>query len=162
MERITKVKALIEEYGRGYEMLREAVEGLTEEALRFQAAPDKWSIHQILIHIADSDLVSTQRLKKVLAEEEPLLMSWEQDAWAKGLEYEKLDREQHLLLFQLLRAHMKPVLDHLTAEQSERMGMYENGERFTFHQMLEYRVKHVRIHLDQIERVKEAYRLSRV
>ncbi|GMX65462.1 hypothetical protein Elgi_47320 [Paenibacillus elgii] len=156
------MEALIEEYGRGYELLREAVEGLTEEELRFKPAPDKWSIHEILIHLADSELVSTQRLKKVLAEDEPLIMSWEQDVWVKNLGYEKQDREQHLLLFQMLRAHMQPVLVHLTADQIERVGVYEDGARFTFHQMLEYRVKHVRIHLAQIERVKEAYRQSRV
>ncbi|KPV61398.1 hypothetical protein QJ48_00280 [Paenibacillus sp. A3] len=156
------MEALIEEYGRGYELLRKAVEGLTEEELRFMPAPDKWSIHEILIHLADSELVSTQRLKKVLAEDEPLLTSWEQDVWAKSLGYERQDREQYLLLFQMLRAHMQPVLAHLTAEQAERVGVYEDGARFTFRQMLEYRVKHVRIHLVQIERVKEAYRQSRV
>ncbi|WP_025848077.1 DinB family protein [Paenibacillus ehimensis] len=156
------MEALIEEYGRGYKLLREAVEGLTEEELRFKPGPDKWSIHEILIHLADSELVSTQRLKKVLAEDEPLIMSWEQDVWAKSLGYEKLDREQHLLLFQLLRAHMQPMLIHLTAEQGDRVGVYEDGGRFTFRQMLEYRVKHVRIHLAQIERVKEEYCHSRV
>nr|WP_204343699.1 DinB family protein [Paenibacillus elgii] len=153
---------MIEEYGRGYELLREAVEGLTEEELRFKPAPDKWSIHEILIHLADSELVSTQRLKKVLAEDEPLLTSWEQDVWAKNLGYEKQDRDQYLLLFQMLRAHMQPVLAHLTVDQSERVGVYEDGARFTFRQMLEYRVKHVRIHLAQIERMKEACRQSQV
>lgn len=156
------METLIEEYSRGYVLLREAIEGLTEEELRFKPAPDKWSIHEILIHLADSELVSTQRLKKVLAEDEPLLMSWEQDVWVKNLGYEKQDREQHLLLFQMLRFHMRPMLVHLTADQSERVGVYEDGARFTFRQMLEYRVKHVRIHLAQIERVKEAYRQSRV
>ncbi|KEQ27687.1 DinB family protein [Paenibacillus tyrfis] len=156
------MEALIEEYGRGYELLREAVKGLMEKELRFKPAPDKWSIHEILIHLADSELVSTQRLKKVLAQDEPLLMSWEQDVWVKNLGYEKQDREQHLLLFQMLRAHMQPVLVHLTADQSERVGVYEDGARLTFRQMLEYRVKHVRIHLAQIEGVKEAYRQSRV
>ncbi|WP_407669410.1 DinB family protein [Paenibacillus ehimensis] len=82
------MEALIEEYGRGYKLLREAVEGLTVEELRFKPGPDKWSIHEILIHLADSELVSTQRLKKVLAEDEPLIMSWEQDVWAKSLGYE--------------------------------------------------------------------------
>lgn len=57
------MKELIEEYGQGYEMLRKS-EGLTEEELRFKPAPDKWSIHQILIHLAESELVSTQRIKK--------------------------------------------------------------------------------------------------
>jgi uncharacterized damage-inducible protein DinB len=72
-------------------MLRKAIGGLTEEELRFKPAPEKWSIHQILIHIADSELVSTQRIKKVLAEEEPILFSVDQNAWVDGLGYDQLD-----------------------------------------------------------------------
>ncbi|MED4752815.1 DinB family protein [Brevibacillus choshinensis] len=154
------MKELIEEYSRGYTMLREAIEGLSEEELRFKPAPDKWSIHQILIHVTDSEILSTHRLKKVLAEEEPLLISFDQNAWANNLGYDLQDREQSLLLFQMLRSSMQAILDHLTSEQSERVGVYADEGRFTFTQLLEYRVNHVRDHLAQIERVKEAYRLS--
>jgi len=155
------VEALIEEYGRGYDMLHEAVKGLTEEEFRYKPAPDKWSIHQILIHVTDSEVSSTSRLKKVLAEEEPLLISFDQDAWANNLSYDLLDREQYLLLFKLLRSSMQPILDNLTSEQSERVGVYADQGRFTFKQLLGYRVQHVRDHLAQIERVREAYRQSR-
>lgn len=152
------MEAFIDEYGRGYTMLREAIEGLTEEELRFTPAPDQWSIHQILIHVTDSEILSTHRLKKVLAEKEPLLISFDQNAWVRELGYDRLDREEHLLLFQALRSSMQPILDHLTSEQAERVGVYADAGRFTFAQLLEYRVQHVRDHLAQIERVREAYR----
>lgn len=155
------MEALIEEYGRGYAMLREAIEGLSEEELRYKPAPDKWSIHQILIHVTDSEISSTSRLKKVLAEEEPLLISFDQNAWANNLGYDLMDREQHLSLFKLLRSSMQTILDNLTSEQSERVGVYVDQERFTFKQLLEFRVKHVRDHLAQIKRVREAYRQFR-
>jgi len=154
------MEALIKEYGRGYEMLREAINGLTEEELRFKQAPDKWSIHEILIHVTDSEILSTHRLKKVLAEEEPVLISFQQNAWVNNLAYDLLDHEQYLLLFQLLRASMQTILDRLTSEQGERVGVYVDAGRFTFNQLLEYRVQHVRDHLAQIERVKAAYRQS--
>ncbi len=152
------MKAITEEYGRGYTMLRAAIEGLSEKELRFKPALDKWSIHEIIIHVADSEILSTNRLKKVLAEHEPLLISFDQDAWVHELGYDRLDREQHLLLFQILRASMQPILEHLTSEQAERVGVYADAGRFTFAQLLEYRVEHVRDHLAQIERVREAYR----
>jgi uncharacterized damage-inducible protein DinB len=154
------MEALIEEYGRGFAMLGEAIEGLAEEELRYKPAPDKWSIHQILIHVTDSEISSTSRLKKVLAEEEPLLISFDQNAWANNLGYDLMDREQHLLLFKLLRSSMQTILDNLTSEQGERVGVYVDQGRFTFKQLLEYRVQHVRDHLAQIERVREAYRQS--
>ncbi|MEB2298859.1 DinB family protein [Lysinibacillus xylanilyticus] len=151
------MEELIKEYALGYTMLREAIEGLTEEELRYKPAPDKWSIHQILIHVTDSEISSTSRLKKVLAEDAPLLISFDQEAWANNLGYDLLDREQHLLLFKLLRSSMQPILDHLTSEQSKRVGVYVDQAKFTFKQLLEFRVQHVRNHLDQIERVKIAY-----
>ncbi|MGE7946266.1 DinB family protein [Lysinibacillus sp. NPDC093688] len=151
------MEELIKEYALGYTMLREAIEGLTEEELRYKPSPDKWSIHQILIHVTDSEISSTSRLKKVLAEDAPLLISFDQEAWANNLGYDLLDREQHLLLFKLLRSSMQPILDHLTSEQSKRVGVYVDQAQFTFKQLLEFRVQHVRNHLDQIERVKIAY-----
>ncbi len=87
-------------------------------------------------------------------------MSIDQDAWANGLGYEQLDREQYLLLFQLLRSSMLPILTKLTAEQVERVGIYADAGRFTFKELLEYRVQHVRGHLAQIEQVKTVYRES--
>ncbi|MDN4093458.1 DinB family protein [Brevibacillus agri] len=157
-----RMEKLIEEYRQGCELLREAVEGLSEEELRFQPAPDKWSIHQLLIHVTDSEILSTHRLRKVLAEEEPLLLSFNQEAWVDHLGYERLDREQHMLLFQMLRASMLPLLENLTSAQLERVGQYPDGARFTFKELLEYRVQHVRDHLAQIARVKQAFRENKV
>ncbi|NGQ97262.1 DinB family protein [Brevibacillus sp. SYP-B805] len=152
------MKALIAEYGRGYDLLREAIDGLSEEELRFKPAPDKWSIHEILVHVADAEVVGVQRMKKVLAEEKPLLTSFDQDAWANGLTYEQLDREQYLQLFKLLRESMQPILARLTPEQCERVGIHDEAGPLTFRQLLERYVNHVRDHLGQIERVKRACR----
>lgn len=151
---------IIQEYASGHAMLREAIEGLTEDELRYKPAPDQWSIHQIIIHVADSEMSSTSRLKTVLAEDEPTLISFDQDAWANNLGYDLLDREQYLQLFKLLRLSMQTILDNLTNEQIERVGVYIDQARFSFKQLLVFRVEHVRGHLAQIERVKKAYRES--
>jgi uncharacterized damage-inducible protein DinB len=58
------MQALIEEYSRGYTMLRDSIRELSEEEIRFNPGKDKWSIHQIIIHITDSELVATHRMKK--------------------------------------------------------------------------------------------------
>ncbi|WP_079508917.1 DinB family protein [Mesobacillus jeotgali] len=151
------MQLLIEEYSRGYEMLRESIKGLSEEEIRFKPGKDKWSIHQVIIHITDSELVSTYRLKKVLSEPEPLLTSTDQDAWANSLNYEQLDREQYFLLFKLLRTSMLPILLNLTTEQLERGGVYADAGRFTFKELLEYRIQHIRGHLNQIEKLKKSF-----
>lgn len=156
------MKKLIEQYSRDYVLLREAVEGLSEEELHFQPSPDKWSIHQIVIHVTDAEVLALHRMKKVLAEEDPLLLSFDQEAWANNLGYERLDRELHLILFQMLRASMMPLLENLTPEQFERVGEYPDGARYTFKELLKMRTEHVRNHLAQIERVRRAYQENRV
>ena len=155
------MKALIAEYFRGHDLVREAIAGLTEEELRFKPAPDKWSIHEIIIHLADAEIVGVSRLKKVLAEDRPLLTSYDQDAWANSLEYDRQDREHHLLLFKMLRESMQPSLETLSAEQSERIGMHDEAGELSFRQLMERYVSHVRDHLGQIERVKTACRQSK-
>ncbi|WP_342772408.1 DinB family protein [Brevibacillus fluminis] len=118
------MEALIEEYGRRSVMLREAIEDLAEEEFCFKPALDKWNIHQIIIHVADSEILSTHRLIKVLAEESRYKFPLTKMHGQKNLRYDLLDREQHLHLFQLLRSSMPTILDHLTVEQSERVGLY--------------------------------------
>ncbi|MCS0670041.1 DinB family protein [Cytobacillus firmus] len=148
------MEELIEEYSQGHKMLRESIRELSEEEIRFKPGKDKWSIHQIIIHITDSELVSTHRLKKVLSEPEPLLTSPDQDAWVNSLNYDQLDREQYLLLFKMLRSSMLPILHNLKAEQLERVGVYADAGRFTFKELLEFRFEHIRGHIGQIERVR--------
>ncbi|WP_390886511.1 DinB family protein, partial [Brevibacillus borstelensis] len=86
----------------------------------------------------------------------------DQEAWTDNLGYDRLDRKQHMLLFQMLRASMLPLLENLTPEQLERVGQYPDGVRYTFKKLLELRVQHVRDHLSQIERVKQAFREHRL
>lgn len=156
------MQALIEEYSRGFTMLRESINELSEEEIRYNPGKDKWSIHQIIIHLTDSELVATHRMKKVLSEPEPLLPAPDQDAWASSLVYEQLDREQYLLVFKMLRSSMLTILHNLTTAQFERIAVYPDGARLTFKDLLEFRVDHIRGHLDQIERVRKDFREKRV
>ncbi|WP_134687021.1 DinB family protein [Brevibacillus migulae] len=155
------MKALIDAYLQGEERLRAAIAGLTEEELRFKPAPGKWSIHEIIVHVADAEIVGVQRMKKVLAEERPLLTSYDQDRWANTLHYDKQDREQSFMLFKLLREGMRPILEQVTDEQGQRIGLHDEAGELSFRQLLERYVNHVEEHLAQIEHVKNACQQSK-
>lgn len=148
---------LIREYEKGYERVRQALEGLSVEEMSFKPAPNKWSIHEIVVHLADAELVGVQRMKKVLAEERPLLTGYDQDGWANSLAYPALDWEMHLQLFKGLRESMLPVLARAQDADWERVGMHEEAGPLTLLQLVERYVGHVSQHLAQIERVKAAY-----
>jgi hypothetical protein len=140
------MEKLLEEYRCGYQLLRKSFVlslKLTNGAfIRFSSM---WQIP------------NWYPPRKVLSEEAPLLMSFDQDTWANTLEYEKLDSDQHLLLFKLLRSGMLPILEQLPAQKWGREGIYADAGPFTLKQLLEYRVEHIQGHLAQIARVREAY-----
>jgi hypothetical protein len=78
---------LIADYLRGPEKVATLVAPLAEALLNFRPAPDRWSIHEILRHLVDFELVTAVRMRKILAEERPALPPFDQNAWASRLHY---------------------------------------------------------------------------
>src|SRR5262245_61352845 len=77
--------------------------GLSAEQVRQPEAPGKWSIGQVLQHLADSELVWGFRLRMVLAHDRPRLTGYDQDRWAERLGYDEADPDQSLQEFSILR-----------------------------------------------------------
>jgi uncharacterized damage-inducible protein DinB len=148
---------LIAEYEKGYERLQQAIDSLTEEELHFKPGLDKWSIHEIIVHLADAEMIGVHRMKRVLAETNPMLTLYDQDGWARSLSYSELDAGQYLQLFRLLRESMLPVLKRAEEADWQRIGIHEEAGPLTLSQLLQRYVNHVRDHLAQMERVRAAY-----
>ena len=81
---------LIEEYLAGPGLLREAVAGLTAEELNARPIPDKWSTRQVIYHIADFEPVYADRMKRVIAEDNPPLRGGDPDVFAAKLAYDRV------------------------------------------------------------------------
>jgi hypothetical protein len=86
-------QSLIDEYAAGVDLLREAVQGMTPEQLRATPVPGKWSTQQVICHIVDFEPIYADRIKRVIVEDEPLLMSGDPDRFAAGLCYSERDVE---------------------------------------------------------------------
>ncbi|HEY0828495.1 MAG TPA: DinB family protein [Bacilli bacterium] len=152
-----ETEQLFNSYANGYNLVSQAISGLSEEEISYKPAPDSWSIHEIIIHLADSDIVGIHRMKKVLAETDPLLTAYDQDLWANNTHYARLDYKQHLALFKLLRESFVSLLGHVTENDLLRTGIHSEAGKLTLKQLLENYIKHVSTHVQQIERVKQAY-----
>lgn len=152
------MQRLIGEYAEGYRLLAEAIAGMSEEMLRFKPSPNEWSIKEIVIHAADAELVGVHRMKKILAEEHPLLLAFDQDVWTDRLQYSELDHRLYMELFRLLRDGMARILQQLKAEDFARTGVHNVAGKITLEDLLRSYIGHVQTHLRQIERVKAAYR----
>ena len=82
---------LIEQYAKGVGLVAESIKGLSREDFLATPVPGTWSIQQIVIHLMDSDLIASDRMKRVIAEENPAITAYNEAAFSQKLHYEKQD-----------------------------------------------------------------------
>ena len=131
-----------------------AVEGLTPAQLRRPEAPGKWSIAQVLQHLADSDLVWGWRMRLILAQDKPPITGYDQDLWADRLHYADADAAQALETLRVLRRNNLWLIERATAEDLKRVGIHaERGEESAGYLCGLY-AGHDLLHLRQLERIR--------
>jgi hypothetical protein len=136
--------------------LPRAVEGLSPQQLRQAERAGKWSISQILQHLADSEVVWAWRMRLILAQDRPQLTGYDQDLWAERLHYDQADPPDSLELFAVLRRANLRLLDGVSPADLKRVGVHvERGEESLEHLRRLY-AGHDLLHLRQIERVRRA------
>jgi uncharacterized damage-inducible protein DinB len=132
-----------------------AVAGLTSAQLQALPAPGEWSIQQILVHLADSEVIGYERIRRVIAEDHPRLQPYNEEAWGNNLHYHQQDPQFALELFRLLRQASAELLRLLPAEAWERVGLHtENGEMSLYTIFQTYH-NHGIAHLQQIENTRQ-------
>ncbi|MGE4054702.1 MAG: DinB family protein [Vicinamibacterales bacterium] len=136
--------------------LSRAIEGLSPQQLRQPEQRGKWSIGQILQHLADSDVVWAWRMRLILAQDRPQLTGYDQDLWAERLNYDQEDPSEALELFAVLRRANLRVIERASPADLKRVGVHvERGEESLEH-LLRLYAGHDLMHLRQIERVRRA------
>lgn len=119
-------------------------------------APGKWSMGQVLAHLADSDLVWGWRLRLILAQDRPPLTGYDQDKWADRLGYADLDPRDAVATFSVLRRGNLRLVERASPEDLQRVGVHvERGEESLAHQLKLY-AGHDILHLNQLERIRKA------
>jgi uncharacterized damage-inducible protein DinB len=143
------------------EALRRAVAGLSDAELRAPEAPDKWSIAQVVRHVADSEIVWGWRLRLVVAQDRPPITGYDQDAWADRLHYESAPVDDALAEFAALRRTHLRLVTSLAAADLARVGVHaERGEESVAH-MINLYAGHDLLHLAQIDRIRAVTRAVR-
>jgi hypothetical protein len=147
---------LIEHYAAGGEKLSLAIRGLTPEDLRVVPAADanvgRWSIQQVVIHCVDSDLVSTDRLKRMIAEDNPALIGYDENKFAQNLFYHEQSAEQAVQLIDLSRKVFAEVLRRLPKQAFDRKGTHNERGVITVGGYLKSTVDHLDHHLNFIHK----------
>jgi hypothetical protein len=150
---------LLGAFTKGPDRLRAAITELSEGELRARArGPRQWSAHEIVIHTADSELQGTYRFRKIWAQSGCELPGYDQDAWARELDYlgsnTAADRENALELLAMLRRAMTPLLMRATADVWNRWGTHPEYGKITLRNVLELYADHTERHIAQILQIR--------
>ena len=153
-------RELIEHYARGGEKLALAVRGLTREDLLAPPPADdpnvgKWTIQQVVMHLADCEAVHADRIKRVIAEDNPTLLAFDENKWASALHYESQSAEDAVTLVELTRGQLGNVLRQLPAPAFERTGTHSVSGRKTLLDLVQGAVDHLEHHVRFIHRKRE-------
>ena len=136
--------------------LRQSLDGLSREQLARPEAPGKWSIRQVVQHLADSDLVWGYRVRMVLAHDRPPLTGYDQDRWAERLRYDQSDEQLALQDFNVLRQSNLRLITSAPKADLDRVGVHaERGEESVAH-MIRLYAGHDLLHVRQIARIRAA------
>jgi hypothetical protein len=151
---------LIARYSSGYGEVLDALRDFPAELLTAHPLPGKWSAREIVHHLADSESTSAIRLRRLLAEERPVIQGYDQDQFATRLKYNERDIEPSLEAFRSARATTTQILKLMTEDDWNREGEHTESGRYTVEDWLEIYAAHAHNHAAQIRRLREALQAS--
>lgn len=127
------------------------LKGAPSSKLRKRPAPGKWSVAEILAHLADTELVSGYRIRMILGAPGTPIPAFDQDAWAAAMRYEKRDTRKSFARFCALRENNLALLKSLAPEQWEHCGIHAERGKETVAHIARMMAGHDINHLGQIE-----------
>jgi DinB superfamily len=114
--------------------LKKAITGLTSKQLKWRPQPAKWSIAEIIAHLADAEIVASWRMRSVIGENGVTIQPFDQDAWASAFEYQNRDARRSLEVFGTLRENNLAMLHEISKETWDNYGMHlERGKESIAH-----------------------------
>jgi hypothetical protein len=152
-------KSHLEVAERSPERIAATLIGLSKDVLNYKPAPDKWSMLEILAHLADTEIVYGYRIRQIIADKEPTLAPIDQDAWARHLGYNEVQVPEMIALYSLTRRANLRVLRRVRPEELEKSGFHpEYNRQVKLSELVERMAAHGSSHLQQIERLKQQAR----
>jgi uncharacterized damage-inducible protein DinB len=143
---MSTLSALIDAYLASSSTLRKAVAGMSSEQMRARPIAGKWSTLEVVCHLTDFDPIYADRMKRVIAEDKPALLSADETRFAAALAYHERDLEEELAIIESTHAQMARILRVLPETALERTGMHNERGVLTLRQLLETVPKHIQHH----------------
>lgn len=147
---------ILSEYRKGYLQMKEALEHYPRDMWTYKPASDAWSIHEIIIHVLDSEIVGYGRARKIVAENGEEISAYDQDKWANELRYHDADPDEAMELLGMIRKLTVQFLEN-TPEIYWNTHAVVHPERgaFTLDDWLQLYAAHIPTHIQQMQRTYE-------
>jgi hypothetical protein len=158
---MSEMSELLERYRRGAELVAVAITGAAGSELDFSPAPGQWTIRQIVAHLSDAEMQDALRFRKVIAEENPTLEAFDQDAWGRNLDYGRRKTSQTLETFRRIRGENYELLKDLPEQAFERQGIHSERGPLTLRQLLQGFAEHAENHAMQLRTRRAEYKQSK-
>jgi hypothetical protein len=150
-------RRLIEQYEAGYAEVERSLRDFPGEQITARPLPGKWSVCEIVHHLADSETRAALRLRQLLAEDDPRIEAYDQDTYATRLRYnERPDMRPALDALRAARATTSQLLPLMTEDDWQRAGHHPEHGRYSVEDWLRIYAAHTHDHAAQIDRLREA------
>lgn len=130
--------------------LERLIKGVPARKLRKRPAPEKWSVAEILAHLADAEIVGGFRMRLILGAPGTPIAAFDQDAWVTSGHYEKRDPRKSIEQFRVVREANLGLLKSLTPQQWKHYGMHAERGQETIERIAQMFAGHDINHLQQI------------
>ena len=149
-------KELIDQYIDGYNQVARALEGFPTESLTAHPIEGKWSAAEIVHHLADSETISGLRLRRLLAEDHPLIQGYDQNVYANSLHYNRRDIAPSLEAFRSARSTTAQLFEFMTDADWHKEGTHSESGSYSSEEWLKIYAAHAHNHAAQIQRLRQA------
>jgi uncharacterized damage-inducible protein DinB len=129
------------------------IKGLSKKQLTRRPEPGKWSIAEILAHLADAELVIGYRLRLILASNGTPIQAFDQDAWAETFNYASRDSKTSLETFRMLRENNLRLLSSVSSRLRKNYGEHQERGRETVDHLVQLMAGHDLNHIQQVEKI---------
>jgi hypothetical protein len=146
----------IKQYADGPARLRAAVEAVPPDAMKWRPAPNEFSVHEIVVHCADSETNAAARIRYIMAERNN--DCWMIDTWASPSITQPPSMWRSLV--EAVRANTVPVIERLNAGAWRKAGTHSESGRYTGNDWLSTYSEHLEEHIAQIKRAVSAWRAA--
>ena len=138
--------------------LQRSIKPLSRKQLMTRPAPGKWSIAEILAHLADTELAASWRLRLILGSNGASVHAFDQDVWAETFNYARHDPKTSFETFRLLRQNNLDLLSSVPKNLWENYGMHQERGKETIAQIVRMFAGHDLNHLGQVEKIAKGTR----